>query len=814
MSCARSVVAIQTCIALFGWLFAADRIMAQSGTTIPSAEQQKAEHEFAVMVGRVKQGDMTMDFRAFRVAGALKSGPQASMLETGERAAFRNLMASGDRTGALDLARRALDRNYASPIAHFDAMTAYQSLDKNDEAAAHEKVLSALLHSIRQSGDGKSPDTAYFVVTVQEEYLFLNRVLHVRATSQDWVRKDGHFYDRISVPDLTTDHIQYLWFNADFDAHSDPAAIGAVKDGVLATTTVIPPSAAPQASAPGVLGGPARTRPSAPSQSGGSNGSIPRSGQFHLTNNGDSGSVTAPRVRYSLSGTYTLERDYVAIRIESSSASTSSEQPPSPVLAWLRIGVCYQTSSPTDGGRWFGPILSPEIPNVSLHYAVLKAGRTYTLPGVGLRIPIPKIQAAANWLCSLVTEENGKAAYYAHDAGRPNLFPPDLLARNYFAPAQEKPDKVGAAGKGAPGADLSSAGKAELNFGTTTPDQGRPGSAEADSLPEASAIAVDGTGNVYIATLHAVYRIDAKTERLALLAGNGSAGYSGDNGPATGAQLHFPHGVAVDATGSVYIGDNLNNVVRRVSSGTITTIAGNGHGAGRTFGGGYSGDDGPATGAELNMPAGVALDASGNLYVADWLNGRIRKVSNGVITTVAGGGTQADPVYHGPATSARLHGPSGVAVDLSGNIYVADFYNNVIRRVSNGVITTIAGNGYGAGHQGRYSGDNGPATSAELNLPDAVAVDASGNLYIADTYNNAIRKVSNGLIATIAGDGSPGYSGDNGPAANARLNMPRGVAVDASGTVYIADSGNHVVRKVSNGVITTCRWGRRAPRAF
>ena len=144
--------------------------------------------EYAEMLGRVQQGDMTVDFRAFRVAGALKSGPQASKLETEERAAFRNLAASGDWAGALNSAKRALDRNYASPIGHYDAMAACQALGRTDEAAAHEKILNALLDSIRQSGDGQSPETAYFVVTVQEEYIFLNRVLHVRATSQTWVR--------------------------------------------------------------------------------------------------------------------------------------------------------------------------------------------------------------------------------------------------------------------------------------------------------------------------------------------------------------------------------------------------------------------------------------------------------------------------------------------------------------------------------------------------------------------------------------------------------------------------------------------------
>jgi TonB family protein len=222
---------------LLGGLFATDCMTAQSDTTIPGAEQQKAEREYAEILARVQQGDMTVDFRAFRVAGALKSGPHASKVETEERAAFRNIMAASDWAGALNSAKRALQRDYASPIAQYDAMAAYQALGKTDEAAAHEKILNALLDSIRQSGDGKSPDTAYFVVTVQEEYIFLNRVLHVRATSQAWVRKDGHFYDRLSVPDSTTNQVQYLWFNADSDARNDPVAMAATKDGILAVAT-------------------------------------------------------------------------------------------------------------------------------------------------------------------------------------------------------------------------------------------------------------------------------------------------------------------------------------------------------------------------------------------------------------------------------------------------------------------------------------------------------------------------------------------------------------------------------------------------
>jgi hypothetical protein len=189
---------------------------AQSVPPAPSAEQQKAEHEYSEMLARVQQGDMTVDFRAFRVAGAVKSGPLASSLEIAERAAFRNLAVSGDWMGALASAKRALDRNYASPVAHYDAMLACQKLQQADEAFTHEKILNALLDSILQSGDGKSPETAWFVVTTQEEYVFLGR-MGVVPKSQALVNKDGHAYDRVEVLDPRTKESHSVWFNTDMD---------------------------------------------------------------------------------------------------------------------------------------------------------------------------------------------------------------------------------------------------------------------------------------------------------------------------------------------------------------------------------------------------------------------------------------------------------------------------------------------------------------------------------------------------------------------------------------------------------------------
>jgi uncharacterized protein (TIGR03437 family) len=188
----------------------------------------------------------------------------------------------------------------------------------------------------------------------------------------------------------------------------------------------------------------------------------------------------------------------------------------------------------------------------------------------------------------------------------------------------------------------------------------------------------------------------------------------------------------VDSTGNLYIGDSNSNRIRKVTNGVITTVAGDG-----TWG--YSGDNGPATSAQLSGAWGVAVDSAGNLYIADRMNNRIRKVSNGVITTVAGNGTPGFSGDNGPASNAQLNGPYGVAVDSAGNLYIADTLNFRVRKVSNGVITTVAGSGLTSPAGGGFGGDYGPATSARLNNPSGVAVDSAGNLYIADTGNDRIR---------------------------------------------------------------------------
>ncbi len=258
--------------------------------------------------------------------------------------------------------------------------------------------------------------------------------------------------------------------------------------------------------------------------------------------------------------------------------------------------------------------------------------------------------------------------------------------------------------------------------------------------------------------------------------------------------------MAVDASGNLFIADSDNSRIRKVgTNGIITTVAGNGIA-------GFFGDGGLATNAELSYPFGVAVDASGNLFIADFNNSRIRKVStNGIITTVAGNGGGGYTGDRGLATNATLNYPNGVAVDTIGNVFIADTSNNVIRVVgTNGIINTVAGNGYGAGAGfGGYSGDGGPATNAELNNPYGVAADANRNLFIADSNNGRVRKVgTNGIITTVAGGGTNGL-GDGGAATNAELSAT-GVVLDAIGNLFIANGGNDRIRKVVTiGIFTT-----------
>jgi trimeric autotransporter adhesin len=275
------------------------------------------------------------------------------------------------------------------------------------------------------------------------------------------------------------------------------------------------------------------------------------------------------------------------------------------------------------------------------------------------------------------------------------------------------------------------------------------------------------------------------------VAGTGTAGDTGDDGPATEAQLNDLTTVAVTADGGFLIADLGNNVVRKVSATSIMTrVAGTGTA-------GDTGDDGPATEAQLNEPTGVAVTADGGFLIADWGNSLVRAVSPaGVITRVAGAGTVGDSGDDGPATGAQLNAPRAIAVPTDGGFLIADTGNHVIRAVSPaGVITRVAGNGT-AGD----SGDDGPATDAQLSGPRGVGVTANGGFLIADTNNSVVRAVSpGGVITRVAGTGTAGSSGDDGPATDAELSGPTGVAATADGGFLIADCGNSEVRKASAG---------------
>jgi sugar lactone lactonase YvrE len=372
---------------------------------------------------------------------------------------------------------------------------------------------------------------------------------------------------------------------------------------------------------------------------------------------------------------------------------------------------------------------------------------------------------------------------------------------------------------------------------------------------------------IKVMAIAALYSSPVYSQTITTVAGNGTYGYMGDGSAAIGANLALPvglqnegSGVVIDHSGNMLIADEYNNVIRKVNaSGVISTIVGTGFGAasGTEETGDYNGDGIAATAADLNNPSGLAIDAAGNIYIADYYNYRIRKVNtSGIISTIAGNGTSGYAGDGGAATAATLGTPNSVAVDAAGNVYFSDDQNHVVRKVSatTGIITNVAGTGTSG-----YNGDFIAATTAQLYSPWGIAFDASGNIYIADDGNNRVRKVNSsgiistvagngmsvfsgdgviststavaeprsivfnahggyyiaegdgrirevnasGITSTVAGNGTNGYSGDGGSATLAALNRPIGVALDAIGNIYIVDEENDRIRMVNSGTLQT-----------
>lgn len=315
-------------------------------------------------------------------------------------------------------------------------------------------------------------------------------------------------------------------------------------------------------------------------------------------------------------------------------------------------------------------------------------------------------------------------------------------------------------------------------------------------------IAIAPNGDLYVADRdnNVIRKVDALTGIITTVAGNGSPGYGGDGGPAAAARLQFPEDVRLAPNGDLYVADTGNHVIRKVlaATGAITTIAGDGRP-------GSAGDGGPATSARLDSPRGIAVAANGDLYISDRTGHDVRRVAaaTGIITTYAGTGTAGYSGDGGPAKAAKLRLPQGVHLTPAGDLYVADTGNNVIRKISPaGVITTFAGTGVAG-----YSGDGGSAAVARLRAPESVHRAPSGEIYVADTGNSVIRSVNpaTGTIATIAGTGAAGFSGDGGPSASARFDTPRGIDIDAGGAFYVSDRNNQRIRRVA-GVLAVVAW--------
>ena len=323
----------------------------------------------------------------------------------------------------------------------------------------------------------------------------------------------------------------------------------------------------------------------------------------------------------------------------------------------------------------------------------------------------------------------------------------------------------------------------------TVASSGDGGQAAQASFGRVDSVAGDSLGNVYFPdeSFHRVRMVDANGV-ITTFAGTGSAGYSGDGGPAVQATINTPTGVCVDARNNVYLNDLGNRRVRKITpQGIITTVAGNG-----TLG--SSGDGGSAIAASFNIPIRCAVDKAGNLYIVDQGLHRVRKVdTNGNISNFAGTGTQGFSGDGGPAANASMNNPTAAAFDAAGNLYITDQANQRIRRVdTGGVVQTIAGTGTAV-----YGGDGGPATQATFNFPGTPAIDSAGSIFIVDSTANRIRRIQGGTINTVAGTGARGFGGDGGAPLQAMFADAFGIAIDAAGNMYIGDTANNRIRKIS-----------------
>jgi hypothetical protein len=397
----RRAIAIHMIALIAAWLPFSFRLVAQDVVSAPiqpkdapTVNSPGPKDEYAALLARVQQGDMTVDFRAFRIAGALMVGPHPSAVEASARAAFNRLLTAGDYAAALDSANQSLNQNYASLVSHFNAMVACRRLNKTSEVVLHGRLTNALLDSIGQSGDGKSPETAWFVVSGQEEYLFLQVVVGLRAKSQALMRHDGHFYDRLEVVDPKTNESRYVWFNTDLDmglykptspgagtsqaaapsekVHSSPLALS--QDVILAQATTVGP------------------------------------GHFHLAAKANTGT------HYNVDGTYEVQQDKIIVKIESGFATLPDSLPGDETrqLRNLQLGVCYQSSL---NGSWNIWPRGPGASMVPLNNVTLRPGESYQFSPMSVSLALPPDPLPSmNWLCSELWETRGR--YPAQDADK------------------------------------------------------------------------------------------------------------------------------------------------------------------------------------------------------------------------------------------------------------------------------------------------------------------------------------------------------------------------------------------------------------